>query len=45
MYKRQELAKSGFEIIDDGIKVFWHPGKEELEKIYNYGCLIGKLLK
>ncbi len=41
----EELAKSGFEIIDDGIKVFWHPGKEELEKIYNYGCLIGKLLK
>ena len=28
----EELAKSGFEIIDDGIKVFWHPGKERTGK-------------
>lgn len=33
----EELIKAGVEIIDDGIKIQWQPGTEELAAIYKYG--------
>ena len=33
----EELIKAGIEIMDDGIKIQWHPGTEELAAIYKYG--------
>jgi len=33
----EELMKAGVEIINDGIKVQWHPGIEDLAKIHQYG--------
>lgn len=33
----EELSKAGMEIINEGIKVQWHPGSEDLAKIYQYG--------
>lgn len=33
----EELSKAGMEIVNEGIKVQWHPGSEDLAKIYQYG--------
>jgi len=32
-----ELSKAGMEIMDEGIKIQWHPGEEELTGIFKYG--------
>jgi len=32
-----ELSKAGMDIMDEGIKTQWHPGKEDLAGIYKYG--------
>jgi flavorubredoxin len=33
----EELTKAGIEIMDEGIKIQWHPGEEDLANIYKYG--------
>ena len=33
----EELTKAGIEIMDEGIKIQWHPGAEDLAGIYQYG--------
>ncbi len=33
----EELSKAGMEIMDEGIKIQWHPGEEELTGIFKYG--------
>ena len=33
----EELSKAGMEIMDEGIKIQWHPGEEELAGIFKYG--------
>jgi anaerobic nitric oxide reductase flavorubredoxin len=32
-----ELEKAGMEIMDEGIKIQWHPNNEDLSLIYKYG--------
>jgi flavorubredoxin len=34
----EELAKGGIGIIDEGLKIQWHPGPEELDAISKYGA-------
>jgi anaerobic nitric oxide reductase flavorubredoxin len=33
----EELIKAGIEIMDEGIKIQWHPGEEDLAIIFKYG--------
>lgn len=39
----EELKKAGFEVVSDGYRVNWEPGKDELEKIKEFGRQLAKL--
>jgi flavorubredoxin len=39
---KKSLEKSGFEILNDGIKCLWNPDDESLAKCIEYGFEIGK---
>jgi anaerobic nitric oxide reductase flavorubredoxin len=41
----EELKKSGFEVIDNGVKALWNPDKESLDKCFNLGKQFGESLK
>lgn len=38
----EELQRAGFEIVSDGIRCLWTPGKEEIEKCEEFGEQIAK---
>lgn len=40
-----ELEKSGFEIIDEGIRVLWNPDEEGLKSCREFGKKVGETLK
>ena len=31
------LSKSGFQIVDEGLKVMWNPDEESIVKCFEYG--------
>ena len=33
----EQLSEAGMDVIDEGIKIQWHPTSEDLNKIYQYG--------
>ena len=33
----EQLTKAGFEVVNDGLKTMWQPGKEELTQAFAYG--------
>ncbi|MCE5329853.1 anaerobic nitric oxide reductase flavorubredoxin [bacterium] len=41
----EELTKAGMEIIDEGIRIQWHPDPEGLAKIFQYGQEIAVKIK
>ncbi|MCL4386521.1 MAG: anaerobic nitric oxide reductase flavorubredoxin [Actinobacteria bacterium] len=41
----EELAEAGLEILNEGIKIQWHPGSEDLIKIFEYGRDLGDKIK
>ena len=41
----EEMNKSGFEVMDEGIRVLWNPDGEAVEKCVEFGRKIGDLLK
>ena len=38
----EELLKAGAEVINEGLKVLWHPSVEDFEKIIEFGSKIAK---
>lgn len=40
-----ELKESGFEIVDDGIRVMWNPDETRLKECKEFGRNIGEILK
>lgn len=40
-----ELRKAGFEIIDEGMRTMWHPGKEDIAGIHEFGRKISQAIK
>jgi flavorubredoxin len=40
----ESLSSAGFEIIDDGLKVFWNPDDESIKKCIDYGNSIAEKL-
>lgn len=41
----KELNESGFEVMNEGIRVLWNPNEEAIEKCIEYGKNIGEMLK
>ena len=41
----EELSKAGMRIIDEGIRIQWHPDSEDLFKIFQYGQEIALKIK
>ena len=41
----EEMQKSGFEIMDEGIRVLWNPDKDGIEKCMEFGRKIGEQLR
>jgi len=33
----EDLEKSGFELINDGLKVMWHPDKNDISRLHEFG--------
>jgi len=38
------LEKSGFNVVDDGLKIMWNPDEENIKQCIEYGKKLSELL-
>ncbi len=41
----EELGKAGFELVNEGVRLMWYPGKEDFEALRDFGKKITQAVK